>query len=560
MGIGWERIEAMARAVDLTEGLSAPVADALWLLSRQWQVGEFTGDDAAQPAAVRVRRRTHALTTLTSDTGGSVAFPRDRPLEAVVEALADTDLGSAGLYAAARAGQRLATALRDAGLQPAIAALRAAFPLPAPAPALDAGPRQRAAADLVAHWGLDAAAVATGDPMAALAAVLSPTDLDAASTIVTAWREDYLARNQSGFTCWDPQRLEYAFSVGTRNGLSLTAPEHDGGHLDWYSFDLAGEPATPGTGGPTATTAIPTPVRYPGMPASRWWELEAPGVNFGDLNAGPADLARLLVAEFTVAYADDWFVTPLRIPTGSITEVTLVEVYDNFGGRTVLPSTAMSDHERAGSDRAWRLFELDGDIVGPDHPSPWLLLPTPSADAATGPAVERVSFARDEATNLAWAVEHVIEGPLGRPVRRAETWRALRPEPDAATDPSAAPTPADDSAAWRYRLEAPAPPWWIPLRPERISATSPQIRLRRARMQAWELLEGEPAGPRSVLLDPRAPRWLYEEEVPAAPIEVTRSWQLARWTDGSVHVWQRHRKRPGHPMPGSGLRWDVTQT
>jgi hypothetical protein len=46
------------------------------------------------------------------------------------------------------------------------------------------------------------------------------------------------------------------------------------------------------------------------MPVSRWWEFENGTVHFGDLEAGPADLARLLVAEFATVYADDHFVVP----------------------------------------------------------------------------------------------------------------------------------------------------------------------------------------------------------------------------------------------------------
>src|SRR6266511_1987223 len=42
---GWDRIEAIARSTGLTGGLEARVADPLWLLARQWQVGEFHGDD-----------------------------------------------------------------------------------------------------------------------------------------------------------------------------------------------------------------------------------------------------------------------------------------------------------------------------------------------------------------------------------------------------------------------------------------------------------------------------------------------------------------------------------
>jgi hypothetical protein len=40
---GWQRIEAMARSIDLEGGLQARIADPLWMLARQWQVGSSGG-------------------------------------------------------------------------------------------------------------------------------------------------------------------------------------------------------------------------------------------------------------------------------------------------------------------------------------------------------------------------------------------------------------------------------------------------------------------------------------------------------------------------------------
>ena len=49
----WDRIEPHTRDPELEEGLQARLADPLWLLSRQWQLGEFRGEDAASPIHVR---------------------------------------------------------------------------------------------------------------------------------------------------------------------------------------------------------------------------------------------------------------------------------------------------------------------------------------------------------------------------------------------------------------------------------------------------------------------------------------------------------------------------
>ena len=45
----WARLEARPRGTDLSQSLKAQVRDPLWLLCRQWQMGEFEGDDCGTP-------------------------------------------------------------------------------------------------------------------------------------------------------------------------------------------------------------------------------------------------------------------------------------------------------------------------------------------------------------------------------------------------------------------------------------------------------------------------------------------------------------------------------
>jgi len=576
---GWDRVEAMARDTGLSGGLEMRVADPLWLLARQWQVGEIHGDDAAQPAAARVTGRSVPLVSFRAGSspagaapaaGRPVPIPTGRPLETVAEATAEPGFGAAHLHASVRAGRRLTRLLHTARLAAAADALRTEFTPAPPEHALTAGGLGRRAAELLIRHGLDGAALARAAPARitrALATRVRGTDLTRAEAIVDDWRTWYRARGGfDGEPGWDEQRVEYTFSVAARgpNGeITLRAPEHRGGHLDWHSFDLvtdkgAAHGLAPAAGRQWTKTAVPTPVRYTGMPASRLWEFEDGQVHFGDLDAGPADLARLMVAELATVYGDDMFTIPIAVTVGTLTELRSVEVIDTFGGHTSVPSTAMADSGPGKpARRAWRLFELTGDEVDTDHPSPWLLIPPTLAGGLDGPALERVALTRDEAANLAWGIEHLVEGPLGRAVDRA------RATPSSPATPPRTSQPAAPGDRWRYRLEATAPPWWIPLLPERIDPDAApadlaaQVRLRRARMQAWALLDPEEAGPKSELLDPRRPRWLAEEQVAKDGVVVERAWQSGRWHDGSTHVWLRYRVRPGRAEPASGVRWDL---
>ena len=53
----WNRVEPRPRSKSLTRALGAQVRDALWFLTRQWQFGEFHGEDAASPAYVQFSSR-----------------------------------------------------------------------------------------------------------------------------------------------------------------------------------------------------------------------------------------------------------------------------------------------------------------------------------------------------------------------------------------------------------------------------------------------------------------------------------------------------------------------
>src|SRR6266567_4034445 len=51
----WTRLESRSRDADMQRTISARVFDPLWMLTRQWQVGEFQGEDTGSPVVARVR-------------------------------------------------------------------------------------------------------------------------------------------------------------------------------------------------------------------------------------------------------------------------------------------------------------------------------------------------------------------------------------------------------------------------------------------------------------------------------------------------------------------------
>jgi len=250
---------------------------------------------------------------------------------------------------------------------------------------------------------------------------------------------------------------------------------------------------------------------------------------------------RLLVAEFGTVCGGDWFMVPVAMEPGMLCRVKEVTVRDSFGRLHPVRSVAAMD----GPARTWRFFELSGDrSLQEGAGSPWLFVAPVLASAEESAPIEEVKLVRDEGANLGFAIEAVIEDPLGRPVER--TVQAAR----------RGRAPAARADRWAYAIESEVPPHWIPLVPVRMG-TSAQYRLRRGRLQGWDLLPPEAAaGARGTLLQPGAPLIIPEEEVPREGVRVTRSWQLARRPDGSLALWIGRRKRPGKRDARSGLRFD----
>lgn len=553
----WDRVEPHTRLDALEEGLQARVADPLWLLARQWQLGGFRGEDAASPIHARAEVETAPIQTVRNETAHA---PRARPLvgpslEAQVQAEA-TDRDPTALLLGMEAGLQLLRRLEAAGLRALRASLIARFPVEVPAEGRWP-PRVEQTLRRWARRGIDGRAVAAASDETLAAVGLGPDQ----RAIVAAWRAEVAGRfvePDSTGDMWADERCEYGFSLGARptedENLVLAAMEHAGGPLDWSAFDLA-PAATPRHEGISAARRVemvdvrPVPLAYAGMPASRYWEFEDGATYFGGIEAGPADIGRLLVAEFALVYSDDWFLTAVRAPFGSLARVRSIDVWDTFGRRHRLRSLAVKDQAEVGPGvrRPWAFWELTGDRSADAGQSPWLYLAPASVATLSGEALERVWLVRDEGANLGWGIEAVVESPTGRPISRRQI---APPEPESVRSAG---------ADWAYRLQPPVPPWWVPLVPERAAPDIAQTTLRRARMLAWEGVDSPFVGAVGRVLAPDRPLRLFEEEVPRGGIEVTRAWSSTRGHDGAPVLWVGRTKRPGRGDRVSGLRFDTVE-
>ena len=603
---GITRLETQPTAINLQAGLAAALADPLWLLSRQWQFNEFQGEDAGTP--LRLKFEVQGVKVDAFRAGTEVAAPwqpigdHDVPLETRVEA-EPAWAGHARLRG--EAGQH---ALRMAS--PALrAALLAAYPLALPVPSDPQADRAGLLwATLLDARSIDASALAAelrplvgadgqlGAPPARL--VLAIADVGPATAMLSRWLrwlDEMLFEGDPAQVSWQRSRMEYGFALKAGD-TRLDAGEYTDGEVDWADF-RATAIAAPQGDAVRQTFAVasrhPTPVRYPGMPAERYWEFEDGQVNFAGAEAGVTDLLRMSVTEFALTFGNDWFLVPVRLPVGWIHRVSDFVVTDSFG--VVASANAIVNPN--GSQ--WTMYSVTPDVSlqgGLDHA---LFLPDSLDGVLEGAVLEQTMLARDEMANLAWAIEHTVQGVSGEPLDRELEAKSLAFQQHIAFDGGV------DSPQLVYRLQTPVPANWTPLLPVRdkpLDLADPlTIRLARAGMKRFypeasvevigavdpayvdflALLDAQadfvtrvPINdglrayvfyPRGWMLrrDPQHPMpdddtlLIEEEEVPRIGATLKRKFQYARSSDGRSWLWIGRSKTAGRGEAQSALRFDV---
>ena len=559
----WNRVEARPRALEIAESLAARVRDPLWFLTRQWQTGEFHGEDAGSPAYVQLSARTAPVLGWRPE-GEQALAPITAPLEELVETEGFTaDLATrvelGRLFETLLAARQLTAAAQTAVLR----AFRTAYPLtaagvsPADATALRffgvcEGRTVDGAALALAHAGGAALPV---DPDVAANAAKVGEALDALVQEVGATLGSVAPIDAPS---WRAAQLEYRVEVVTAlpggSTATLSADPDRDATFEWYTFDLVGESAltaddrrrlrSPAPADAPANR-LPTHVRFRGMPNPRWWDFERGGTDFAAVVPDQRDLAKLLVMDFMLIHGNDWFAIPYDQEVGTTCLIDLLLVHDVFGGITLVDR---ADAGRADAAQRWTCFSLAQPARG-GAPADFFFLP-PSAGAARlpGGALEEVRFARDEQANYVWGIEHTTEGGDGRPWLGHE-----RSIAESAREPTLA-EPATD-ADLVYRLQSFVPRHWFPLVPVSLDALTGETALEVGRMVRPDLSVPEPAG--RVLRPAGAPPYrLREESIPRVGVRVLREPVRSRWLLGATHLWLARRRLVGRGEGSSGLRYD----
>jgi hypothetical protein len=551
----YNRLEGRPRTVDFTRSLRAEIRDALWLLTRQWQLGELTAEDGGSPIDARLLTRHAEFDRVVIGTSTPIRYDRNVPLEVTVEA----EHFPWSLPARIEAGQIFLRLLPAGFPAAALGRLHDKFGL-APLSADELRQSDAVALDRIAQArALDGETIlaAHGGGTLNSTLLLSGADATAASAAadgVAGWRARIFGTPPPGPSpAWQTGNLAYDVTLASPAGDSgqavLEARRHTGGRLDWYSFDAAPgteEVADPGGAPPAATeeqpplSFVPTAAAFPGMPNPRFWEMEDRRINFGSLNARTTDQVLLVFAELGLIFGNDWFVIPYEMPVNHLCETLGLVVTDVFGDRTLIPAANEGDEA---AWQKWSLFSVTGDTAD-SWSGRYFWIPATLTSSLESEPIEEVIFARDEMANLVWAIEKTVPDATGKGI--AASFLLDEPAPP--------PPFADPAASARYTLGTVVPENWVPFLPVHIPGSIADIRFQRGTMPATG---GAPPRRRGTILqEVPAEFFIAEEEVPVSGLVISRRVQRTRWYDGRTYLWIGRARETGWGGANSHLRFD----
>ena len=126
----WTRLEPQPRDASMQRSLQAQVRDPLWFLARQWQVGEFLGDDAGSPIHATLAAEMRTITTYRPGFNPASTVPIDPTLP--IEVHVEREPVMLQMRGSAQHGLYFENLIRHstvASPTAVIAAFRAAFPI-----------------------------------------------------------------------------------------------------------------------------------------------------------------------------------------------------------------------------------------------------------------------------------------------------------------------------------------------------------------------------------------------------------------------------------------------
>lgn len=540
--IAWNRLEGRPRKKDFESVLKAKIHDPLWMLGRQWQMGEFKGNDTGSGILARVQMDYARISQQATLNGSPSTYSGELPLEPLVERITHRwsvkerilmgkkwlsflkkpitfslshyqplfDNDSAFLFTI---DKEPATASDPEDLilnkgvlhsDPSLSSFYAASSLTGRL--LDGAKIFEQIVNETLMSELDIAYEAfygTGTSIT----ITMPADLlnfETANSDFKKWVVKMYSLPDNGILneCWNPRSMDYQFDiyVPDNDGLNerrLSAQQYSKGNLDWYAFTQnEDEIIKPFTKEVKALQLIMSANRFAGMPSTRWWEFENGAVNFANLDADTTDIAKIIMTQFALVYQDDWFNIPYNVPVSSAARIQGIVVTDVFGVKTYVANSNVEYYDekekifvKAVEDwKKWSWMDISqsSEYIGEKETiDRMLILPVVNKTMESEP-FESILFMRDEMANLVWGVEKIVPNYLGKgkdayeSVRDYTTYlQNIKPHIETET------TIVESAATTKLEYQLASqniPENWIPFMPVHTGNNNRSMQLQRASM------------------------------------------------------------------------------
>lgn len=585
--------------------LESGVYDALWMLTRQWQFGEFQGEDTGSAIFAKIRMQTTRISRTKTANGTAQAYSDAVPLEERIENLPyrpdfKSKLETAFMFM--KCLDSAAAELNAVGYDSKLfkARLKTLYPIHNIDPVQNADSNEiilnkteslsnEYLADIVnasagryfdgflLHESLSDTANAVKDisnnnPAHTAFVTKALNDYE-------VWfNKNYNSGNSSNNTAWLPAHLEYQFACASPgedgNNIILSANEYYSGDLDWHSFDVNKVQTIAGLSGAATTiekegmteqllTIIPTEAKFAGAPNSRWWQFENGSVDLGNINAGTTDLLKLIFTEYALLYNTDWLIIPYRVPVGTLCEIKGIVVRDVFGEQSFVEPAIQGETDNWAGWGMYNLSTLNPDGVRDQPADTRLFVPPAVVKNLESEPLEEVHFIRDEMTNHVWAIEVSLSDKLGSHrdgQHAARSFTNYLQQLDI-VQPNAV---QQADTMFKYILSNTVPENWLPFIPVHIPGSNRDVQLQRASMPRMFRSEFTHVRPRTQLLregigdddQQTAPYFINEEEIPKTGVQLKATFQRTRWYNGAVINWYGNRKQTGRGEGSSGLYYD----
>ena len=547
------RLESRTRDEDLTNALRFRVHDPLWMLARQWQLGELKGNNAGSALAVEcyIKRRMAKV---------SEGKQQCDPIEPEVESVNHDATPLMRVEAAMYFIDLLQTYCKGFNHAGALKALRTIFPLDDMAKdfgnsSLEAVEVQEHTRSLNTRLGVFSKAFATKlfDGVKLYDSLLGNDERRLYETVKRTyeaikphcencgkydenqfyweplsyfkdWMQKTYFPKDKETSHWKNNQLGYDCKVEVGQKV-FEAKDYSSGQLSWYSFDICSESSSNDSGQTERPTAIPTLATYPGAPSKRLWQFEDHKVFLGNA-VGMQAKGNIAMMQYATMYGNDWMLIPLTTELGTYFSVDKIIVTDSFGITSLINKMSGTDDDNNVSfGQRWQMF---GNVYNGQRKraDSGLFFPPALNQIMEGTPLEEVQLLRDETSNMVWGVEtSTYDGcggniDLGMEATQVQTFideqnhpklenetptLEIRKEEDGSIH-----TASNRTADYAYVLQTQVPLNWIPFVPQHPSDSQKQcepfflggrdVVLRRGKMPCFFNNEYKAVRPRTQFL------------------------------------------------------------